>query len=196
MLRKTSEELIMRKNSDAISWIIVGSVLFALALAFFFLLSGKETRVSETFENNSIMALECKIGAVSDSFYTSSIANTVQNDIKLTYKEKKIDKLFYTFTGVYRSDEVAAQDETTLHAKYNIYVGDHDVAMESLAPTYSVNKSKLILTLYADQYARINPVTAIFFFIDNDRIDGFEDYSIEEAKKYYETKGFVCTINE
>ena len=185
-----------KKNSKMTVWFLIFSGLFVVAMIILFFTNGRETRISSGQNDDSIMALRCVVEhGLEDAFFASSSANTIENELKLTFKNSKLDKLFYSYTGVYRSNEMAVADEAVLHAKYNIYMGSHDQQQDSLVPAYSIVKSKLIITLYADDYSKINAVTSDFFFLDSDKLGEYEGYSIEEMEKYYEAKDFSCTIS-
>ena len=173
------------------AWLIVGGILLILLIIVIFILTnGRETYTSEDGERQSISALVCTTGNQENAFFYSTIANTVTNQIKVTFRGEQFDKLFYEYMGVYRSDEVAHEDEVRFHANYDIYMGGNDIRLNSLNPSYSAANSKFILTLYVDDYARINRVTSGFFFIDEDLIEDFENYSIDKMKNYYESKEF------
>ena len=45
-----------------------------------------------------------------------------------------------------------------------------------------------------DDYDKINPVTAKFFFIDKEDIEEFNSYPIDTLKSYYEKKNFKCEV--
>jgi hypothetical protein len=166
-------------------------VFFAITIAIVLLVltSGSETHITSEGEDRIITALDCTTGSIEGAFFASKTANTVKNRIKVTFKDDKIDKLYYTYEGVYRDNDVAEAEELEFHANYNIYMGDYQ---ESLSPTYLTVKTKMHLNLYADNYNKINNLTAKLFFIDESKVSDFKDYSRDEVENYYKGLGFSC----
>lgn len=184
------------KNNKSVLFTVIALFLIIIAVFLWILLNGKETRTSNSGDNESISVLYCSTNGIEDAFFTSETANTIKNEMKITFKGDKLDKIFYAYNGAYRSTEVAQEDEARLHAKYNIYMGENDISQEDLSPSYAVTSSKLHLTLYVEDYNKINLVTSVFFFIDEDEINKYKNYSIDEMKSFYEEKNFKCQINK
>ena len=184
------------KNNKSVLYIVIALTFIIVAVFLWLLINGKETRTSSEKSEESISVLHCKAKGIEDAFFASTTANTIENEIKITFRGDKIDKIFYDYNGVYRSSEVAKEDETKLHARYNLYMGENKIEQDSLSPSYSITNSKLHITLYADNYGMINSVTSVFFFIDSDRIGDYGKSSIDELKSFYEKKSFKCEINE
>lgn len=174
----------------------LAAVLFVLALIVLFFLNGRETRITEEKPDTAVSSVLCSANGLEEAFFTSSTANTIENEIKVLYKNDALDRLFYTYTGVYNSLEKVEQDDAVLHAKYNIHFGDYNVSPSILSPSFSTTNTKLIITLYAENTELIDDVTAKLFFVNDDIIDIFKEYSKEEVKSYYEKHGFTCEINE
>lgn len=186
----------MKDKEKKIKYIVLALVLILIALFILFFLNGTVTRTSEDISKDKISALNCKAGRIEDGFFVSETANTSSNEIKVTFKNGEMDKIYYTFSGVYRSEDVAEADDTLLHAKYNIYMGENGIEQGSLNPSYSVVQSKYYLRLYVDDYDKINEVTRIFFFIDKEDLDKFNSYSLDTLESYYEKKNFRCNVSQ
>lgn len=185
---------IMKKNNKILTFVLIGLGLIVLAILIAIFSNGKETRISELIENESVSALYCTSRGIEGAFFSSETANTIENEIKITYHNDNIDKLYYSYNGVYRSSDVTHGDEVKLHAKYNKYMGENGQRIEDLNPSYDEMKTKLHIGLYVDSYDMINEVTSLFFFINKDDISKVKKYSMEEMKKYYEDKSFSCKI--
>ena len=173
---------------------IVAFVLFIIAVFLMFFINGRETKTSSRKETEAVSALRCTANGLEGAFFASSTANMIKNEIKTIFRDGKMDKIFYAYSGVYRSHELAAGDD--LHARYNIYMGRNNLTPESLSPIFSLDGNKLNVSLYVDDYEKINPITAVFFFVDSDKIGEFQNYTIEEMKSFYEQKDFICEIVE
>ena len=177
--------------------IMVGSLLILLCvLMVIFLLiitNGNETRTSSEVDEDKLEALVCRSGGREDGFFHSETANQITNEIKVTFAGKEYDKLYYSYEGTYRSEDVAKGDES-MHADYNIYMGDNSLSQDSLSPSYSTVKNKYHLTLFADEEDDFNKVTAVFFYVDDEDVEKFKKYDIDGMKEYYEAKDFKCAV--
>ena len=183
------------KRSKTLTMVVAILILFCAIISFFLLIifNGNETRTSSEAENKKIEALVCRSAGREDGFFHSKTANQIVNEIKATYNGNTYDKLYYSYEGTYRSEDVAKGDES-MHADYNIYMGEHNLAQSSLSPTFSLVKNKFRLTLYADEKDDFNKTTAVFFYVTDEDVDKFKSYDMDEMKKYYEAKDFKCNI--
>ena len=184
----------MSKSNKILTMVLIGVGLIALAIFIAIFANGSETRTSESYENNSISAVHCTAKGIEDAFFYSDKVNTIKNEIKVTYNNDKIDKMYYSYNGTYRSSDVVHEDEVRLHAKYNTYMGENGQKIEDLNPAYDETNNKLHIGLYADSYDKINEATSVFFFINKDDINNVKKYSMDNMKKYYESKSFSCEI--
>lgn len=187
----------MKDEKKSKTSIMFGALLivFCALFAFFILiiLNGNETKTSSEADEERIEALVCKSAGREDGFFHSNTANQIVNEIKVTYDGNTYDKLYYSYDGTYRSEDVAKGDES-MHSDYNIYMGEHNLAQNSLSPTFSLVKNKFRLTLYADEKDDFNKTTAVFFYVADEDVEKFKNYNIDEMKKYYEAKDFECDI--
>ena len=182
----------MKDKQKKTIYIIIAVVFIVLAIIILFLLNGSEKRTSTKKENDSITALDCKAGRMENAFFISSTANNTSHEVKVTFRNDKIDKLYYLFEGVYRTYDIADQDNANFHAKYNIHMSGNGLEQESLAPTFLTAKTKLRINLYAKNREMMNKATAVLFFIKEDDLEKFLDYSRDEATEYYKKQGFSC----
>ena len=184
----------MSKSNKILTLVLIGVGLIALAIFIAIFANGSETRTSEPQEGNSISAVHCTAKGIEDGFFYSDKVNTIDNEIKITYNNGGIDKMYYSYNGTYRSSDVVHEDEIKFHAKYNTYMGENGQNIDDLNPAYDETNNKLHIGLYADSYDRVNGVTSVFFFINNDDVSKVRNYSMEDMKKYYESKSFSCKI--
>ena len=183
------------EKSKKKSWIAIGGILIVvLIIVLFIIFNGKETRTSEGSNGQTVSALDCTTGNREDSLFYSTTANTVINEIRVTYKEGQLGTLFYEYKGVYHSSEVAAADGEKFHPGFNNYMGENHADHLGLDPEFATYGNKYIIHMYTDDYGEINRVNAKVFFIDADDVGEFGNYSIEQAKNYYEGKDFACDI--
>ena len=185
--------MVKKSNIKAGALAICGaiSVFIILALVFLFM-NGMETRTNEHIEQQAIAAISCSANGVENYFFDPNAANSIENVVKITFVNDKMDKMIFSYNGVYSSDSVAENDEANLHAKYNEYMGERSINPNILSPNFSRVKNNLQITLYIDDINNINNTTATFFFLDNDAVGNFKTYSIDQAKEFYEKKGFSC----
>ena len=179
------------KSNRTIAIPIILIIIFIIIILYF-LLSGRETHTTDGGDNSVTTALNCTAGSIDGSFFTSSTANSVENQVKITFKEDKPDKWFYSYDGTYRDYGIAEQDNAVLHAKYNKYLGGNDINHEIFTPTFSTVKTKLRINLYAKESSMINRITAVLFFINGDNYEEILDYSRDQIADYYQKQGFSC----
>ena len=181
-------------NPIAIGIILAVVAIVIIAILVFIPLNGSEKHISVSKEEAKITALTCESHEHDNAFFTSDTANKIAHDIKVTFQGNNLSKVFYRYNGAYNSNDAAKKDEATLHAKYNIYMGENEISQESLAPTYSTVNTKLDISLYMEEDKKLNPATAVFFFIDKEKLMDYKKFSVNEMKDYYENKNFVCQI--
>ena len=187
------------KNKKMASLIATGIVIIAVSIglgaAVFMLFRGEETHISTNTAETIIKSLVCNAANPKNPFFISETAENYNHEIKVTYRGETADKISYMYDGVYVSNSVADTAGASLHADYNIYMGENGVYQESLYPTFSVVDNKLKVSLYAD-YKKLNSVTAKLFFINAEEFHDLDNYSAEELSNLYAEKGFSCEISE
>ena len=130
----------MSKSNKILTLVLIGVGLIALAIFIAIFANGSETRTSEPQEGNSISAVHCTAKGIEDGFFYSDKVNTIDNEIKITYNNGGIDKMYYSYNGTYRSSDVVHEDEIKFHAKYNTYMGENGQNIDDLE-TIRVNIS-------------------------------------------------------
>lgn len=181
-----------KQKKIGIEKVLLGCLVIFLIILFFILNSGHETHITGESEEKKITALDCSADNIKGAFFTSSAANTVKNQIKVTFGDDKVDKIFYFFEGVYNSYEVAEHDNAALHARYNKHMSGNGLEQESLTPTFSTVETKMRINLYAKNREMINRATAVLFFINSDDLEDYLDYSRDQVMEYYQKQGFLC----
>lgn len=184
----------MNKNNKILTFVLVGIGLIVLAVIVAVFANGKETRISESVENEHISAVYCTAKGMENAFFGSERVNMITNEVKITYNNDGIDKLYYSYNGTYRSNEVMKQDDGVFQAKYNYYMNEQGQKSDDLSVAYDEMNNKLHIGVYADSPNKINEATSVFFFIGKDDVAKVKKYSMEEMEKYYENKGFSCNV--
>lgn len=184
----------MGEKKRTINTIGIILLIFAaiIVLIFFILFNGRETYTSDDRGSDAYLALDCKTGAIDEAFFTSSTVNTISNHLKVTFNKDGVDKIFYSFEGVYRSEGDAEQDNAVLHARYNKHMSEYGIYPEVLTPTFSTVNTKLTINLYAKNRDVITRGIGTLFFIDDDNLESFLKYSRDQVADYYKDKGFSC----
>ena len=183
----------MDENKKMVGFAVLMLILLIIAFIIWFFLNGTETYISDDTDAEPYQALDCTAGNLEEGFFYNQVANTVVNHIKATFANKKVYKIYYSYEGTYRSNDVALQDETNLHIRYDEHMGGYGILNSTLSPTYSTVKTKTQINLFAKSRDTIKKGTAVFFFINDDDIESFLDYSRDQAADYYSKKGFSCT---
>lgn len=176
------------KTVGALLVFLVVLIIIVLLILF----NGHETYTSDRGEEKVVTALDCTARGIDGEFFASQSANTIENRIKVAFSDDKIDKMFYSFDGVYRTEEEAEHENAVLHAEYNKYLASYNIDHEILTPTFSTVNTKLQINLYAKNREMINRGTGKLFFINEEDVDDFLNYSREQVASYYKKQGFSC----
>ena len=155
----------MEGKNRTSSLILLAIILLIIAGFLLFFLNGSETRISEERGSEKMTALSCKTGNSEEAFFNSETANTVENVVKITFKDDKLDKVFYSYEGTYRSYDVAEQENANFHAKYNKYLSPYGINPEILTPTFLTSETKFRINLYAESSKIINNKIGILLHI-------------------------------
>ena len=188
----------MRKVFNLKRGKVLGGIIIAFGAAIAFaiacIVKQKEVYVPGAEKKTVVEALVCESSNPEGGLFNSEIANRVTHEVKATFKDNGIDKLSYMFLGEYNSADEAASDEATLHAYYNIYMGQKEVPIATFNPVYSVNEKALQMVFYTDDKDEIEPSVAALFFIDAEEVAMMKRVKIDELKTLYEKKNFSCIV--
>lgn len=187
-----------KKKKLIIYAIMIALIIGFVALIIILLTFEKETHTYKKYEYDDMSALVCVLQSndADNDFFSSDGASDVKHTIKLVYSNNLIQKMSYEYNGFYDSEENARKDSGELHAKYNIYMGDHGVNHDILAPVFQNNNNKALIRLYLDDYGKMNSTIAKLFYIGNGMIDTISKNSLDETKKLYENRDFSCIISD
>ena len=173
--------------------VVAIAALVAWGLYSFF--NGNETYVSGGNEGESVSALDCKATAVSNPFFVSNTAQSVTHEIKVTFADGKANKLSYNYYGTYETPALAETANATLHADYNIYMGENGLSAERLYPTFVAVDNTVKINLFAEK-GKLDVPTGKIFFLKADEAVDFFTYSSTVVSKIYNVQGFNCVYGE
>lgn len=176
--------------------IIVAAIMGLVALIIYTVTNKKETHIYETHVGNNSSSLACTTHDNETAFFSSEIATNVSHLVKLVYKDGVVSKISYEYDGEYDSEEDARKDNGDMHAKYNIYLGEHNISHNVLTPVFQHDGNIARIRLFLDNYNNMNAVIGKLFYIGSAVKDAVGKNSIEETKKIYENKGFSCIISD
>lgn len=177
--------------------VVVAIIVAIIAIVVILLTYRRETHIIEKTDDGDTSALVCTSQNNDDlAFFKSDTAVDVEHVVKSVYSDGKINKMSYEYIGDYESKGVAEHDDAVLHARYNIYMGEHDKKSESLTPVFQVVNDKLTIKLYLESYSDMNSVIGKLFYIGSGLEGTIGKNSINDTKKYYEKRGFSCIISE
>ena len=104
----------------------------------------------------------------------------------------KIDKIYYSYVGTYRSYDEADHDNAVLHARFNDHMAKYKSNPELLTPSFSTVKTELRINLYAKNREMMDRSKETLFFIEEGKVDEFMGYSRDKVMDYYKKRGFSC----
>ena len=183
----------MKTQNSRMKWLILAIIVVALLILLYLLLNKKETYISNGGTVKKIASISCVSKDPENSFFSPEQEGDVEHTVKATFKNGKPDKISYDFNGLYGSNNIAESIEATIHADYNIYMGEKGLSASLLGPSFSVSGNNVKVSLYTDVGKLIN-TTIPFFFLDMNDFQKIKSYSVDELAKIYEDKGFHCTI--
>lgn len=172
--------------------LIIGIVAFVVAVLSY----DRKAWVTEEHEDFSLVTMVCSRHDDEHSFFENNNASDKEHQLKIVFKDDKIDKISYGFEGEYDSKESADHDDAVLHADYNIYMSNHEISSELLTPIFRVSDNKLFISMYLENYSSLNSVTGKIFYIGSGDIDKLAKNSVDDVKAYFKKKGFSCTIKD
>lgn len=192
------KEMNNNKRKQRIDAVKIVFLVCIIALVIYALTYKRETHIYETSDNSNTSALVCTSNS-NDSevmFFNSDNVSNAEHKVKLVYINDTINKISYEFTGEYDSEWVAKEAKGSFNTKYNIYMGNHNLELNTLSPVFQYVGNKAKVELYLDDYKNMNPTIGELFFISSTSLDSIAKESKEETKNYYEKKGFSCIIKD
>lgn len=180
--------------------IIIRAMVFALivgivALVIWFLTYKNESYTSTETGGSDYGSLECTSSNPTEPFFAHETAQRATHDVKILFTGGEMKEMSYRYDGTYNSDNSAKDAEAWMHADYNKYMGENGVKHGILNPVFSVSKSKLTISLYAES-KKVNKAVARLFFINEEEYGKMGGYAVQDYRKIYESKGFTCKIQD
>ncbi|MBQ9485078.1 hypothetical protein IJU85_03200 [Candidatus Saccharibacteria bacterium] len=174
----------------------IGCLIITIIAVVLYLLFNNKTiyKPAEDDDSKLIGTLYCSSDNLDNSFFRMDNAINNNHEIKAIYRQQKIDKISYTYTGIFRTEAEADNSDAVLHAKYNKYMAQYDYNPELLAPTFSVIGTKYKVVLYTD-FSDIDGAVSGLFFLEPDEISNVADGSVEYLGEIYSRKGLNCEVN-
>ena len=189
-----------KKNNvfkDNVGWFI--ALLFIIVLVIFFvvILSYEKTSNTTTTTTSSKRStLICSSGPSEDAFISLEGASQVKHELKVMFVDDSISKFFYMYTGKFKDEAEAEDYSTKVHADYDTYLAKNKYSSSyKVDATFSHPGTSVRVDMYTGADG-INPDTAIFFFLEKDKLDELMKMDGKELKKYYMDKKFKCDYEE
>ena len=187
----------MEENRSRYKVIGVMCILILIILIpFIIIFSGKEEHTSvDTGKITLISSVYCSASVINEPFFVSYDANKTLHELKILFSNGSIDKINYTFTREYNSNEQANEAIATSHADYNIYMSKTNIDQEALQPTFSNIGNNAIINLSLDDKT-LTSATAKIISLNDEQYAKIGNYSVEEIACIYKNKGFHCEIQK
>lgn len=135
-----------------------------------------------------------KTNGVQEPFFDFSSAESVEQIIKVIFKNNKINDMSYSAKAHYKDGDLAKRSAAGLEAKYSLYMQDNGAKMADFSPNFSVSETNVMISLFAN-ISQLNSSLAKVFLLDVG--DGkFDNYSPKTLSTSYNSKGFSCQITD
>ncbi|MCR5700086.1 MAG: hypothetical protein K6G49_01470 [Candidatus Saccharibacteria bacterium] len=174
---------------------IIVCIVVAVAAILCLLFTSKETKISDNGKVHSIDILNCQATGPEGAFFVAENAVDNKHEIKVTFQNEKPTKISYTLTGDQSTAGATDQTIATLHAKYNIYMGQYGLDPETLEPIFSNVDEAFKISLITD-VDKISSATGALFFLDANEATKLKNYASEDLEKIYEARGFSCEFSK
>lgn len=183
------------KKQFAIDAVIVVVIAIAVLTVFWVLSSSKQTTTYSEAEVDASDALVCKNNTDDGSFFKTSERISVSHEIRILVKKDALSTITLIYTGQFESKSATEYASGVLHADYNKHLSEYGLSPSEFAPRFNTEDNTLTITLYANVGA-INSVSSKLFYIDSSEFNKVKSMDVDKLKSLYESKGFLCTIQE
>ena len=108
----------------------------------------------------------------------------------MVFNEKKLDSLSLIYRLYYDNNDKITGSEAVNHADMNKSFTKDGLSNDAFGATYAILNDSMQMTLNANK-KQINGATAKYFLLDE-----VTNYSKDNLKEHYESKGFKCKDNK
>lgn len=178
-----------------ITLVIFLGLIVIITILFLNLFGEKVTNNTVDNENTTTTSIYCTTNRkdISGAFFDFSDTESVNQAMKVIFKNKKIDNISYTSTAIYKDESLAKGREGKLIGEYGLFMQDNGKEMTDYSPNFSTNGTEVKISLFATM-KQLNNVLAKIFLINTN--DALSSYSPNVLAALYKEKGFDCEINE
>ena len=185
-MKKTEKKPLV---SEVFLLIFLIGILFIVIMLF-----NSKTIVSNEGDINEKQAiLICTLNNNQEGPFYSSLATNVSHEVKVLLNEDKLDTLYYTYEGLYSTNDEAEKTITHFHADYDIDLSENSIRDKPESHfSYVKNNGRISLRMTNRE---INPITGKYIFMEDIFANNIRVRNDDEIKKYYEGVGFICKYN-
>ena len=184
-----------KKNGASTLFIIGGLCLIAtgIGIGAFLMFNGSETRTSATEISHPVDALICKSTNPEGGFFKLPDNTESKHEIKITYEDGQSKKISYSLNNTFDDETAAKNNVASLHADYNIYMGENNLNVNTLSPSFVSSGNVVRLNLFAT-LVNLKASVSQFFFLTSNELSVVLSGSETSANKIYTSKNFTCTF--
>lgn len=178
-------------TTKKITYSIMGVLLIVVAavLVILFLLNGNTTISDSTRTDIVTDSLSCEASGVEYPIFTIDKSDKKNFKINMLFSDKKLDSLSLIYRLYYSNDDDISNSEVTNHIDMNKSFDDNGLSPDSFGAVYAILDDSMQMTLNASR-KQINGSTAKYFLLED-----VVNYSEDNLKNHYESKGFKCKEN-
>lgn len=192
-----SKEVEKKKSTGLFVGLVAFLILIiCIVIVVMNLFTEKTTYITNEDGNVKTVSLICvtKSKSVSDAFFDVMDSVSSMQEMKVIFKNSKINDVAYTATIKYADDVLAVRREADFHAKYGLYMQNNGRDMNDFSPNFSVDATEVKISLFAN-VKQLNRAFAKIFLIDADS-SILSNYTPDVLSGIYSNKGFDCKIND
>lgn len=184
---KNNKTLIIKTVCLVLIICLVGVVVWLLT-------NTRETVTTSGYNNPVSSSLECKSSHPVEPFFDSSNSTKSEHVIRLLFKNDALNEMSYDYDATFETEGDATYAEAVLHAKYNQYMGDHQLYKDDYSPSFSAIKNEVRMSIYADDKKIMRGILPLFY-IPDDKFENLGSLKPKDFKDIYAKQGFTCSIH-
>jgi hypothetical protein len=182
------------KKKIIISVIIITIIAVIVFCVVWILTNHKETLEKTTYDKDETSSVVCSTSnQIEESFFDFDGAESIYQEIKALFINKKLNRIFYSYTGQYESADDAKTKASALLANYNIYLGKHNISLDTINSSIDSVDSTVRIDLYTNSNS-INVYTGKLFLLSSSEFNSAKSADQTMFAKYYKNKGLTCNF--
>ena len=185
-----------KKNKPILPICILSIVIAVIIIVVILIMSGGETRTSETEVSTKQEILQCSTSTPTESFFKPNKNTSGTNYIvKYIYEDDKVQSASFNYVTTFDTEEIAENELANMKFKFYEYIANTNMDEGDLDPIFNRYANDISISLYFDK-KHLTPRISDLLFLDKTAASKLQKYSLKDLEKIYRDKKFSCKNNE